>query len=157
MAVAVDRCVEWRLREPRLVPKSHDAGKAAPGSCDSRLGRRRRWRCLDRVLFGHRQERQLESLVLTSGAAAAGGVAEARAPYGDGGPWDGARERRLLKLSRQIDGLYGSDETAPTGWHLKDQLRKELRQAVRYRSHVAGLEELREVAHRVEEMRCATT
>lgn len=103
----------------------------------------------------------LQSLVLGDGdgdgdAAAAGVVAEPQAPYGDapdggGEPGDGAREERLAGLAREIDQLYTSDETAPAGWHLKDQLRKELRQEVRYRSHLAGLEGLKEISGRVEE------
>jgi type I restriction enzyme R subunit len=39
---------------------------------------------------------------------------------------------RLQKIALDIDGIYLSDQTAPIGWHLKEQLRKELRQMVRH-------------------------
>ncbi|BAY41799.1 type I site-specific deoxyribonuclease, HsdR family protein (plasmid) [Nostoc sp. NIES-2111] len=37
----------------------------------------------------------------------------------------------LEEAAQAIDKLYSSDETAPPGWYLKEQLRKELRQKVR--------------------------
>jgi type I restriction enzyme, R subunit len=90
----------------------------------------------------------LESLTASDGGGPEGGrVAEPKPP-----PYpeqDG--EGRLAALARQIDTLYASDEAAPAGWHLKDQLRRELRQEVRYRSHQAGIMEVKEVANRVEE------
>ena len=60
----------------------------------------------------------LESLVSSDGAAPAGGkVAERRPPYPDDGP-----ESRLAELAQKIEVLYATDEKAPAGWHLKDQL-----------------------------------
>jgi hypothetical protein len=55
---------------------------------------------------------------------------------GNGGP-DGTDP--LEQVALQIDGIYGSDATAPAGWHLKEQLRKELRQQVRTALHPTGL------------------
>jgi type I restriction enzyme R subunit len=37
----------------------------------------------------------------------------------------------LQKIAMEIDELYTSHETAPAGWHLKEQLKKELRQKIR--------------------------
>lgn len=58
-------------------------------------------------------------------------VAEPRVPYGgdvtNGGPVPAPVE--LLALS--IDRIYASDQSAPPGWHMKEQLRKELRQQVK--------------------------
>lgn len=89
----------------------------------------------------------LESLAVSERGGAQGGrIAEpAPPPYPEQNG-----DRRLAELARQIDILYTSDETAPAGWHLKDQLRRELRQEVRYRSHQAGILEVKEVANRVE-------
>lgn len=39
---------------------------------------------------------------------------------------------RLQKIAIEIENIYVSDETAPVGWHLKEQLRKELRMQVRH-------------------------
>src|SRR5690606_8921372 len=87
----------------------------------------------------------LESLAVSERGGAQGGrIAElAPPPYPEQNG-----DRRLAELARQIDILYTSDETAPAGWHLKDQLRRELRQEVRYRSHQAGILEVKEVANR---------
>lgn len=58
----------------------------------------------------------------------------------------------LLKLTaEQIDGLYTSDASAPAGWHLKEEMRKELRQQVRALAHEAKLTDLMAVPARVEE------
>lgn len=89
----------------------------------------------------------LASLVSSDGSAPEGGkVAEPKPPYPEK-----AGDGRLAELAREIDVLYASDEKAPAGWHLKDQLRRELRQEVRYRSHQVGIAEVKEVANRVEE------
>ncbi len=64
---------------------------------------------------------------------------------GDRGPG------QLGELALEIDQLYSSPETAPLGWHRKDQLRKELRQQVRVMAHQAGLISIMEVATRVED------
>lgn len=89
----------------------------------------------------------LESLAALDAAAGAGRQVAEHPPPSPGG----GAEDRLGKLAGKIDALYASDDTAPAGWHLKEQLRKELRQEVRYRSYRAGIEALREVASRVEE------
>lgn len=89
----------------------------------------------------------LESLAVGAPAAGAGRqVAEPRPAYANQGTED-----RLESLAGQIDALYASDDTAPAGWHLKEQLRKELRQEVRYRAYRADFAALGEVASRVEE------
>jgi type I restriction enzyme R subunit len=89
----------------------------------------------------------LESLDPADGAGSGGArVAERRPPYPDDEP-----ANRLVELAAEIDGLYAGGEMASAGWHLKEQLRRELRQEVRYRAHQAGLTEVREVASRVEE------
>ncbi|MEQ9569699.1 MAG: DUF3387 domain-containing protein, partial [Longimicrobiales bacterium] len=71
------------------------------------------------------------------------------------GSGNGAGEVRaahhLTQLAQEIDEIYRSDDSAPAGWHRKDQLRKELRGRVRYRAHQAGMPDVREVATRVEE------
>jgi len=63
-----------------------------------------------------------------------------------GGSGDGLKD-----LAAQIDDVYGSDETAPVGWHLKEQLRKDLRGRVRRIVHPTGLESWKEIPTRVEE------
>ena len=57
----------------------------------------------------------------------------------------------LKVLSEDIDTLYSSDQTAPPGWHLKEQLKKELRQQVRKAAHHAGLKEIKKVAALVQD------
>jgi type I restriction enzyme, R subunit len=90
----------------------------------------------------------LESLGSSDGnAPGEARVAEPKPPPYSEADGDGP----LAGLARQIDALYASDDTAPAGWHLKDQLRRELRQQVRYRSHQAGINEVKEAANRVEE------
>ena len=54
-------------------------------------------------------------------------------------------------LGEDIDGLYSSDQSAPPGWHLKAQLKKELRQQVRRGAHHAGLKEMKKVATAVQD------
>jgi type I restriction enzyme R subunit len=76
-------------------------------------------------------------------------VGESPGDYGKEGAGDGPS--KLEQLASEIDGLYDSDQTAPPGWHMKDQLKKELRQAVRGIVHLAGLQELRTIPTRVEE------
>ncbi|MDZ7778958.1 MAG: type I restriction endonuclease subunit R [Gemmatimonadota bacterium] len=72
------------------------------------------------------------------------------AKEGQGGA-GGSGPDRLARLAEEIDAIYGDDARAPVEWHLKEQVRKELRQEVRYRAHQAGFEKVREVADRVEQ------
>lgn len=58
------------------------------------------------------------------------------------GSGDGDDQDVLSKLERlalEIDDLYASDQSAPAGWHLKEQLKKSLRQEVRRILHPSGL------------------
>ena len=57
----------------------------------------------------------------------------------------------VLQLAEGIDTIYQSDQTAPPGWHLKEQLKKELRQEVRKKTHHAGLKDLISISTRVED------
>jgi len=68
-----------------------------------------------------------------------------------GGSGGGGGEDGLKALAGQIDQVYASDETAPVGWHLKEQLRKDLRGKVRRIVHPAGLENWKDIPLRVEE------
>ena len=43
-----------------------------------------------------------------------------------------------LRLASYIDELYSSSDTAPVGWHLKEQMKKELRSKVRKTAYDAG-------------------
>jgi type I restriction enzyme, R subunit len=70
---------------------------------------------------------------------------------GEGTGTDGSGPDHLYRLAEEIDEIYESDERAPAGWHLKEQLRRELRSEVRFRVHRAGLAQVKEVANRVEE------
>jgi type I restriction enzyme R subunit len=89
----------------------------------------------------------LESLAWPDGASpTVDRVAESRPSYAHG-----SNDDRLTTLAHEIDTLYANDGSAPAGWHLKEQLRRELRQQVRHRSHQAGIQEVKEVAARVEE------
>jgi len=58
---------------------------------------------------------------------------------------------QILQLAEEIDTLYLSDQTAPPGWHLKEQLKKELRQEVRKKSHHAGFKDLISISTRIED------
>ena len=64
---------------------------------------------------------------------------------------DEVAESGIANLAEKLDALYASDATAPAGWHLKEQLKKELRQAVRLTAHRSGLDDVKQVAARVEE------
>jgi type I restriction enzyme R subunit len=57
----------------------------------------------------------------------------------------------LEKAAQAIDELYSSDETAPPGWHLKEQLRKGLRQQVRANVFKLGLKDWKEIPVKVDE------
>jgi type I restriction enzyme R subunit len=57
----------------------------------------------------------------------------------------------LEKAAKAIDELYSSDETAPPGWYLKEQLRKGLRQQVRALVFQLGLENWKEIPTKVDE------
>jgi len=75
-------------------------------------------------------------------------VAEEGPGYGGGG---GSGDDPLMELASQIDVVYASDDTAPVGWHLKEQLRKDLRGKVRRIVHPVGLANWKEIPTRVEE------
>ena len=57
----------------------------------------------------------------------------------------------IQQLAQEIHILYSSDQSAPTGWHLKEQLRKELRQEVRKKANHAGLNDLIPMSTRIED------
>jgi type I restriction enzyme R subunit len=57
----------------------------------------------------------------------------------------------LEKAAQAIDELYSSNETAPPGWHLKEQLRKGLRQQVRALVFSFKLENWKEIPSKVDE------
>jgi type I restriction enzyme R subunit len=57
----------------------------------------------------------------------------------------------LEKAAQAIDALYSNDETAPPGWHLKEQLRKELRQKVRALVFNLKLENWKDIPSKVDE------
>lgn len=47
----------------------------------------------------------------------------------------------LKELATDIDKIYSSPETAPVGWHLKEQMKKDLRSKVRKMAYDAGITE----------------
>lgn len=53
-------------------------------------------------------------------------------------------------LAVRLEELYTNPITAPSGWWVKDGLRKSLRQQVRSMAHLAGLTQLREIPEEVE-------
>jgi type I restriction enzyme R subunit len=57
----------------------------------------------------------------------------------------------LEQAAQAIDELYSSDETAPPSWHLKEQLRKGLRQQVRANVFKLGLKDWKEIPNKVDE------
>jgi type I restriction enzyme R subunit len=57
----------------------------------------------------------------------------------------------LKDLARNIESLYSSDDTAPRGWHLKEEMKKNIRQQVRRLIHPANLRSWKDVPTRVEE------
>ncbi len=57
---------------------------------------------------------------------------------------------KLQKISKEIDELYSSNNTAPVGWHLKEQLRKELRQLIRRIIIPAGFDKWKEIPTEIE-------
>ncbi|MGB3205786.1 MAG: HsdR family type I site-specific deoxyribonuclease [Crinalium sp.] len=57
----------------------------------------------------------------------------------------------LERAAQQIDQLYSSDETAPPGWHLKEQLRKELRQKIRALVFNLKLKNWKDIPSKVDE------
>jgi type I restriction enzyme, R subunit len=64
------------------------------------------------------------------------------------------RLNQLQKIAAEIDDLYQSDETAPPGWYLKEQMRKDLRAVVRRIVHPLreeGLENWKEIPDKVEQ------
>ncbi len=63
--------------------------------------------------------------LLLADMAPVGRVAEDGPMYGSG------EADPITTLATAIDAAYRSDQSAPAGWHLKDNLRRELRQTVR--------------------------
>lgn len=63
----------------------------------------------------------------------------------------GVDEHILQTLTKEIDELYISDQSAPKGWHMRDQLRKELRQQIRLKAHASDLPSFKELSIPVEE------
>ena len=61
-----------------------------------------------------------------------------------------AKLTKLQLLAIDIDGLYSSDESAPIGWHMKEQLKKELRGAVRRIVLPAGFTDWKQIPVEVE-------
>ena len=57
----------------------------------------------------------------------------------------------IQQLTKDIDALYASDQTAPRGWQAREQLRKELRQQVRMKAHEAKVSDFKELPTPVEE------
>jgi len=61
---------------------------------------------------------------------------------------------KLQQVAAEIDDLYQSDETAPQGWHLKEQMKKELRSMVRRIVHPLskdGIENWKDIPDKVEQ------
>jgi type I restriction enzyme R subunit len=77
-------------------------------------------------------------------------IAETQSDY-DGKAGEFQQLNPLAQLALQIDALYQSDQTAPSGWHLKEQLKKELRQLVRKLTLPAGLTDWKMIPARIEE------
>ena len=57
----------------------------------------------------------------------------------------------LHELALFIDELYTSDETAPKGWHLKEEMRRELRGQVRMKIFPLGFNDWKTIPPTVEE------
>jgi type I restriction enzyme R subunit len=57
----------------------------------------------------------------------------------------------LEQATQAIDELYSNDDTAPSGWHLKEQLRKGLRQQVRANVFKVGLKNWKDIPRKVDE------
>jgi len=57
----------------------------------------------------------------------------------------------LQKIALEIDELYTSDQTAPKGWHLKEQMRKDLRMAVRSMVFKQDLRDWKTIPQKIEE------
>ncbi len=70
-------------------------------------------------------------------------AAEPTAAYGSG-------LDSLQKAAREIDRIYASGETAPRGWHLKGQMKKELRGKVRRIVHPLKVENWKAIPEKVE-------
>jgi type I restriction enzyme R subunit len=93
----------------------------------------------------------LKILEAFAGKDAGAGEVPVREGARDGRGEASSGSARLMLLAEEIDAIYGRDETAPAGWHLKTELRRGLRSQVRYRAHQAQLEDVKEVAARVED------
>lgn len=60
----------------------------------------------------------------------------------------------LKRLASEIDELYSSSDTAPAGWHLKEQMKKGIRSKIRkmvYDSGITGPSDLKVIPKRIEE------
>jgi type I restriction enzyme, R subunit len=57
----------------------------------------------------------------------------------------------LQQIASEIDILYTADSTAPIGWHVKEQQRKELRQKIRMMVFPLNLKEWKTIPSKVEE------
>lgn len=57
----------------------------------------------------------------------------------------------LEQAARSIDALYADPDNAPSGWHQKEQLRKELRQKIRAIVFNLGLANWKEIPSKVDE------
>ncbi len=57
----------------------------------------------------------------------------------------------LQQMAARIDELYTSDQTAPKGWHLKEQMRKDLRMEVRSMVFKLDLRDWKTIPQKIEE------
>jgi len=78
-------------------------------------------------------------------------VTEARKGYDGDTSSEQDYTNLIQQLAQEVHILYTSDQSAPTGWHLKEQLRKELRQEVRKKANHAGLNDLIPMSTRIED------
>lgn len=70
---------------------------------------------------------------------------------GEPKPEYGAELSKLKQLAKDIEELYSSPQTAPTGWSAKEGLKKELRKLVRRLILPAGLEDWKRIPKEVEQ------
>jgi type I restriction enzyme R subunit len=92
------------------------------------------------------------------GADTGGGVAEVREGPPRDSSWRDQGEgagppSALTELAQRVDALYTESETAPAGWHRKEQVKKQLRQSVRLEAYRAGFaaDVLKDLPSQVEE------
>lgn len=76
-------------------------------------------------------------------------------PDGDGGEVEGGEDTQTLsplkKAAAEIDELYASDLEAPPHWHIRPDVRKELRQRVRRILRGLSLEDRKAISRRIDE------